>query len=157
MLDLCLTSIGDIWCGSGEKLSTSQSIVMHMSFVLPYKCMDKRSNTIQIRTTTGEQKMVESLCDRLGGIPKSDLIRRLIQERFRKEFPVYIVNKKGNNSPLEVNLTNEQKCERRGGKPVRDGAGNSICEFRKPGTGIVGTVSMSNPEGFDAMADRIGL
>lgn len=116
------------------------------------------SKRITVVLDEREFRNLNYLLERYGGKPGS-YFHILLKEAYEKEFGSYKADKGLKvlrDGELAV-MTNEQKCERRGGKPVRDGAGNSICEFRKPGTGIVGTVSMSNPEGFDAMADRMGL
>src|SRR3990167_9839458 len=88
--------------------------------------MTKRIKMLQSRLTDGEVKMVEALCERLGGIKCSDMIRRLIQERYKKEFPVYM-EKRGTITSLGEDLTPEQICEMNGGKVYKGDNGMVMC------------------------------
>ena len=78
-----------------------------------------RNKTIQVRLTELENKMVETLSEGFGGISRSDTIRRCVQEKYKKAFPLYLTTKKDSFvKPLveERELTPEQACERAGGK-----------------------------------------
>lgn len=79
--------------------------------------------------TDGELEMVESLCAKLGGIPKSDLLRRCLQERYLKVFPVYLTKKRGSVEPIERELTPEEACEKAGGKVVTR-EGTLMCQIK---------------------------
>lgn len=87
--------------------------------------MSNRNKIIQIRFTEKELAMVEAICEKFGNISKSDAIRRCIQDRFIKIFPVYIKNVGGAGVPDEE-LTPEQICEQLGGKVGRR-EGNQVC------------------------------
>lgn len=111
-----------------------------------YKRMGNRSNIIQIRLTDVEVKMVEALCERMGDIPKSDAVRRCIQDRYKREFPVYITEKRGSIRPLDEELTPEQACEKAGGTVVRR-EGTPVCQF-KINEGFSRSVPLDKPELF---------
>jgi hypothetical protein len=76
---------------------------------------NKRINLIQVRLTDGELIMLEALCLKWGSIPKSDVVRRSVLDRFKKEFPVYLTKEKRVAQPVEE-ITDEQFCESFGGK-----------------------------------------
>lgn len=108
--------------------------------------MANRIQLIQARLTENELKMVEALCERMGNIPKADMIRRCIQDRYRREFPVYITEKRGSGSPVEEEFTPEQLCEQKGGKViVREGI--PVCSF-KMNESFTRSVPLSKPELF---------
>lgn len=92
----------------------------------------KRRINLQSRLTEGEVKMVEELVKAYGGIDKSDLVRRLIQEKYRKEFPVYMVKGPERKKLEEVALSDEQFCEQCGGTVFKDSVDGKLkCRLKR--------------------------
>lgn len=85
-----------------------------------------RDITIQVRLTGKESAMIDSLSEKVyGGASRSDIIRRVVVERFNKAFPQYLQAKKvmvAVGVPKEE-ITNEQFCEMNGGKVEMTDAG----------------------------------
>ena len=81
---------------------------------------------VQVRMSTGELSMLNDLSEKVyGGARRSDVVRRVIAERFNKAFPIYLRAKKGNSAvgvPPEE-LTDDQFCEKWGGKVYASDAG----------------------------------
>ena len=119
--------------------------------------MANRINLLQVRLTDGELKMVEALCEREGGIPKADVVRRCIEYKFKKEFPVYITERKGTVSPLKVVLTNEQRCERVGGEVGVDSFGTDVCRIESLDKSFGRNIPIDQPEMFEKAAKAMGL
>jgi len=97
-----------------------------MCVKVSYERMSNRGNTIQVRLTDGEKKMLEALCTKWGSIPMSDVIRRCLLDRFKKEFPVYLAKEKRVAQPVEE-ITDEQFCESYGGKVGKNDGGMTVC------------------------------
>lgn len=93
--------------------------------------MNKRENSINVRMTDGELAMVEALSKKYGGISFSDVIRRVVEERFSKAFPMYTrKNETAGVGVPPVELTKEQICEMKGGRIEKNGSG-LVCVFQK--------------------------
>lgn len=98
--------------------------------------MPKRNKSLNIRLTDGELLMIQALSKKYGDISFSDVMRRCVQERFSKVFPVYL-EKSGYIKPLKIpeqQLTDEQYCESVGAKVESGTEGNIMCFVAKPGT-----------------------
>ena len=81
--------------------------------------MPKEVHKVLIRFTPKEFAMVEALSTSYGDIKPSEVVRRCIEERFRKAFPVYA--RKGADVGAgvpEEDMTPEQTVEKFGGSIV---------------------------------------
>ena len=107
--------------------------------------MSNRPNTIQIRLTAREVAMIESLAGKFGDIPKSDVVRRCVADRFKKEFPEYLRNKQSPGIP-EEDLTPEQICEMLGGK-VSNNESGPVCVGPNGRRGLVVPMTMMGQKG----------
>ena len=95
-----------------------------------------KHNLVQVRMSTGELAVLDDLAEKIyGGAGRSDVIRRVISERFNKAFPMYLRGKVFN-GPVGVSeeeLTDEQFCEKWGGKVVNSEAGK-MCQLQSGGS-----------------------
>jgi len=91
--------------------------------------MENIRKTIQVRLSDGEAKMVDELCQRFDcGV--SALVKEWIRWNHKKTFPAYAAGTSKLVKPLDPDdeLTNEQLCEKLGGKVVKGEFGYS-CRF----------------------------
>lgn len=123
--------------------------------------MTRRRKSINIRMTDGELLMVKALSVKYGNISFPDVVRRCVQERFSKVFPIYL-EKSGYIKPLKTpepkqELTDEQFCELCGMKPFRDKeSGNMRCGYKIPG-GSFWSVDIKNRDLIKSRAKQFGL
>lgn len=94
----------------------------HLSF-----SKTKRNKVFQCCLTEEEEAMIIELTKFFGGVSKSDVLRRCIQERYNKLHPPYKGNKKIEIPKPVVQLTDEQFCEKCGGSIVKDSMGFNVC------------------------------
>lgn len=101
--------------------------------------------------------MVDILSEKFGGISRSDVIRRCIEERYRKVFPNYVQKKI--KQEVEEKITDEQFCEQVGGKVLTGPSGGKLCELVRPGSGggIKVTVPIDNRSLIEDRAKTLGL
>ena len=96
--------------------------------------MEKRLYNVNVRLTNGELEMLKALARQYGGVSLPDSVRRCIEERFRKAFPLYVKQEKSGAVMIvtpEKDLSDEQFCEKYGGKIVKGEAG-PLCEQTYP-------------------------
>ena len=89
--------------------------------------MARRTLLIGVRVTEKEKAMIEALSTSYGDERAADVLRRCMQERFIKAFPLYA--RKGDNSAVGVpseQLTPEQICEKLGGRVGKNESG-AVC------------------------------
>jgi len=115
-----------------------------------------QNNSIHARITDGEMLMVKSLMEKFGGISVTDLFRRIIYDRYKKEFPFYVVAKGNKNLPAAaVELTGEQICEQCKGKVIEED-GIKKCQLTLRG-GSSYTLPLSMTEKIQALAKQFKL
>lgn len=121
--------------------------------------MTKRLKIINVRLTDGELLMIHALSKKYGDISLSDVMRRCVQERYGRVFPVYL-EKSGYIKPLKVpeqQLTDEQYCESVGGKVGGGTEGNTVCFIAKPGTQNGYKFPISERKRIKECAENFGL
>ena len=79
-----------------------------------------------------EKKMLDGLCGVMGCNP-SELLREMIRTRYLKLFPPY-TDKKVKLILEKEELTDEQFCEKWGGKVVKSGGAGGKCEMELGGS-----------------------
>lgn len=90
---------------------------------------------VRFRVGVREKQMLDALCERLGKKP-SELCRFLLTEKFLKVFPKYAERKNERSAAVpEEELSDEQFCEKWGGRVVKGGAG-LLCQMRSGGTEV---------------------
>ena len=119
----------------------------------------KRNKNLQLLLTESEMNMVDSLRAHLGDISRSEIIRDCIRDKYKKEFPSYMARNLQTSSegiigiiPNSVPLTDEQFCESKGGKLVKDNYGVVMC-----GIGLHVKVPLSDRKTIEFRAKQAGL
>lgn len=118
--------------------------------------MTKRIKLYQTRTTDGEQKMLEALCNKFGGISAAETIRTCIRDRYRKEFPIYIMERQKAVSPAVEELTQEQICEAAGGKIVMK-EGIEKCDLTLPNSRTIYSIPLSDSAQIKAVSKQFKI
>ncbi len=108
-----------------------------------------KSSLVRFRCSEEEAGQLDAICTK-NGKTQSELIRTLITERYRKEFPAYATSAREKKAAApaepEVALTNEQLCEQAGGKVARvDGV--EMCVFQLTSS-MQRRVPLAKPELF---------
>ncbi len=92
----------------------------------------KKSSLVQFRISGQERIMFDQLIEHFG-VMRSEYLRSLIRDKHSKVFPAH--TKIGREKVLEIveDLTDEQFCEKWGGKLKRS-EGGLLCTFKMGGT-----------------------
>lgn len=100
--------------------------------VVSYKYMNdpiKKLKSVQFRVSDREDEMLNELCNKFGSSP-SEYMRGLLRNAHKSAFPAYRPGSSKIAKPLNSDdeLSNEQLCEKYGGKVVDSPSGKS-CRF----------------------------
>src|SRR3990167_6362719 len=89
----------------------------------------KRDRRISLCITEREEIKLKAISSKMGDVTMSEVLRRCMTDRYTKEFPPYREKAKTKIEILAAVYTDEEWCEKNGGKVVYDELGVKQCEM----------------------------
>jgi len=114
--------------------------------------MEKRLKNLQVKINEGEGEMIDEIGKHFSVNSRPEVIRHLISRMHNKLFPPYLLRGESDRpkAPSKIPLTNEQKCELRGGVVARNDNGSMMAKFTYP-SGATRWIPLDRPDLFPDM------